>query len=218
MPKPTFSQLPDRQKRKIVRVCTRLFSQHGYAHTSLKMINRELRVADGYLYYYFDGKEDLTKWVVETGLDTLKAHFHEHVLTQNPADLFTLYRLTVLQMARFIRDFPDLYGGYFLLINEPNLPMASWLTQKVAWIDDIYSQAMEREMGSGRVRTDIDPNLVAMLLDVVNTRIQEFIFKPSLDPIGVSRMNEEELAAMVDAVIDVVRNGLKPVATPSAGS
>ncbi|MCC6156656.1 MAG: TetR/AcrR family transcriptional regulator [Deltaproteobacteria bacterium] len=210
MPKTTFGQLPDRQKKKIVRVCTRLFATHGYAHTSLKMINKDLRVADGYLYYYFDGKEDLTKWVIDRGLEIAQEHFEKHVTEKKPEGLYEFYKLAVLQGVRFIRDFPDLYGAYSQLVNEPNLPLADWLAEKIAWIDGYYREAIDREVEQGRVRSDLPPNLVVMLLDVVNTRIQEFVFRPELDPLGVASMEEDALAELVDKLIAVFRRGLRP--------
>lgn len=210
MPKTTFGQLPDRQRKKIVKVCTRLFATHGYAHTSLKMINKDLRVADGYLYYYFDGKEDLTKWVFDRGLEIAQEHFDRHVIEKKPEGLYEFYRLAVLQGVRFIRDYPDLYGAYSQLVNEPNLPLADWLAQKISWIDGYYREAILREIEQGRVRSDLPPDLVVMLFDVVNTRIQEFVFRPELDPIGVSSMDEAALSALVDKLIAVFRRGLRP--------
>lgn len=208
MPKKPYEQLSKKQKDKIARVCFRQLARHGYANTSIKMITRQLKVADGYLYYYFDGKEDLAGWIIDRGMDSWIDHHNQCLAKEKPRDLFELFKASVLQMARFIHEQRDVYVTYFQLVNEPHFPLTDYLTKRISWIDDIYKQAIEDEIASGNIRSDVMPELVAMLLDVVNTRIQEFIYNPALDPIGVSEMDEEALSELVDSLISVFKNGL----------
>jgi len=208
MPKKPFDQLANRQKKKIMRVCTELLAGNGYNNTSVKMITRRLRVADGYLHYYFEGKEDLIKWTIETGLDKWIEHFKKHVENKKPQDVFELLRMTVFQMIRFTKDHRDLLAAYMTLVNEPNLPLADYLAEKISWIDRLFIEKIAEEADQGNLRNDLPPVLVAMVMDTISTRIQEFVWNPSLDPIGISKMTEKEVAQLLDQLLSMLREGM----------
>jgi len=208
MPKPPFEQLSNRKKRAIYKTCLELFAQHGYANTSLKMINKRLRVADGYLYYYFNGKEDIAQWAIEIGLAKWKEDYQDNVAKQRPTDLFSLYKLSIIQMARFVRENPELFGAYVLLANEPEFPLAGWMNHQANWIDESYEQTIRQDIAAGKLRNDIPPAMIAMVLAVINTRVQELVFKPMLDLTGISSLSDENLEAMVGKIVSIIERGL----------
>jgi len=208
MPKPPFEQLSNRKKRAIYKTCLELFSQHGYANTSLKMINKRLHVADGYLYYYFNGKEDLTRWVIEIGLAKWKEDYQDNVTRQRPNDLFALYKLSIVQMVHFVRENHDLFGAYVQLSNEPDFPLAEWMNQEANWIDEIYEQAIREDIANRKLRGDVPPTMIAMLLAVINTRVQELVFKPALDLTGISGLKDNELEEMIGKIVSIIEHGL----------
>ncbi|MDP8222531.1 MAG: TetR/AcrR family transcriptional regulator [Candidatus Lernaella stagnicola] len=209
MPRKPFEQLSARQKTKIYKVCLELFAANGYNHTSVKMITSRLKVADGYLHYYFKGKEDLAMWAIEIALDDWKAHFEKHVGEKNPEDIYSLFKMSVLQMIRFTHDHREAFAAYMRLVNEPNFPLAEFLAERITWIDKRYLDAIEKEIDAGRLRSDLPPTLVAFLIDVLNTRIQEFFYNAALDPIGISQMDDHEINRWLDTLLSVVRNGIR---------
>ena len=208
MPKQPFEQLSKRQRNAIFRVCCELFAQNGYDHTSVKMITRRLRVADGYLYYYFEGKQDLAKWVIAKGNKLWYDHFQAHVMSKNPADVFELFRMLVTHMIQFIQDYRELYGAYHKLINEPNFPLAPYLIEQISWIDRVFQETVEQGIRNGLLRSDIPPIFIVMALDLFNTRLQEFFYNPGLDPIGISSMSDTEIDGILTKTISLLRDGL----------
>ena len=209
MPKKPFEQLPDRKRKAIFKVCCELFSQNGYSNTSMKMITRRLRVADGFLYYYFDGKIDIARWIIFTGTKIWHEHYQSYVETKNPGGLFDLFKLSVFQMLLFSREHPEIYGAYTQMVNEPKFPLASYLVEQISWIDHIYIGKIEKEMSQGHMRSDVPADLIAMLLDIVNTRLQEFAYNPKLDPIGVSSMDEKQLDVLMNQLVSLLRQGVE---------
>lgn len=210
MPKEPFANLPERRKRVIAQACFTLFAEHGYSRTSMKKLTRRLRVADGYLYYYFNGKEDLTRWVIETGLKQWFEHFQTNVEDKQPENLFEFFKLSILQMIRFTKENKDLFGTYLQLLNEPDFPLSAWLHKKVAWIDTQYLQAIQMEIRKENLRPDIPPYLITMVLDVVNTRVQQCFWNPALDPIGLTELSDSELDKLVDKLVSMLCDGLRP--------
>jgi hypothetical protein len=146
--------------------------------------------------------------MLERGLAVWKDHFDRHVRAKHPQGLFDLFKLSVLHMARFIREERDLFGAYAKFINEPGFPMAERIVEGGSWIDEVYRDAVEAEIRGGALRPDLSPQLCAMVLDVVNTRIQEFVFNPKLDPVGVSGMDDDQMSEFVDNLVGLFRNGM----------
>jgi AcrR family transcriptional regulator len=217
MPKKPFQQLASRQKTRIYRACLELLAAHGFRHTTIKMMTRRLKVADGYLHYYFDGKEDLVRWTIERGMDEWLAHFRKHVEAKAPDDIFELFRITILQQIRFTRDRRDVFAAYMTVVNEPDFPLAAFLFDRIGVIDRIYLRAIERELARGTLRRDAPPELIAAIFDVMITRFQEFAWSADYDPLGVSTASEPEVERLIDQLVTLLRDGIAPPrAAPSA--
>jgi AcrR family transcriptional regulator len=208
MPKKPFAQLSEADRKKLLRILLKLFAHHGYAGTSIKMITRQLRVADGYLYYYFKGKEDIARWVIDEGFGLWRENFDIKVDQQEDDDLYRLFKEAIVATAGFIRKHPDLYGTYNRFVNDPHFPLAKYLAERASWIDGVYLKALTREAEAGRLKKGVPPEMAAMLFDLVINRVWEFLYNPTIDPIGASKMDEEQLAGLADTLIAIFKNGL----------
>ncbi|MDP8222571.1 MAG: TetR/AcrR family transcriptional regulator [Candidatus Lernaella stagnicola] len=208
MPKPPLAHLSARERRRIQRICFALFARHGYDHTSMKMITGSLKVADGYLYYYFEGKLDLVHWLIDVGLEKWSSGLRKNLEEQAPEDVYELFKLTLVQTVRFIRKNRDLFGMYFKFINDPDFPLILYLGERVAELDSNYVDHIRRGMQNGRFRSDICPDTAGMVFDVVAVRIHNFVFNPALDPLGVATMNDDDLEKLVEKFVTVFDKGI----------
>jgi AcrR family transcriptional regulator len=59
-------------KRKIFETSIELFAKKGYEATSIDEITAVVGVAKGTLYYHFNSKEDIFRYLIEQGMDLLK--------------------------------------------------------------------------------------------------------------------------------------------------
>src|SRR3954465_3398213 len=62
-----------RAREQILEAATRLFSQKGYAGTTMRDIAKAVGVLPGSLYAHIDGKETLLLEIVESGIDRFLA-------------------------------------------------------------------------------------------------------------------------------------------------
>ncbi|MCB9479930.1 MAG: TetR/AcrR family transcriptional regulator [Deltaproteobacteria bacterium] len=210
MPKKTFEKLSERQQNKILKVCLGQFAKYGYDNTSIKTITSRLRVADGYLYYYFDGKEDIVKWVIDWGIGKWIEEYRAHLDATGPVDMYDNFKQAIIYMANFIQNNRDLYGFYFQLIHDPNFVHRDYLAMRIQDLDYNYEPAIDEKKANGVIRSDLPSDTIAMLFDVVATRLHQFIHIPKEDPVGVSQMNEEELGRFVDQIVSIFRYGIEP--------
>jgi AcrR family transcriptional regulator len=79
MPMPrTAEQLEhirEASRERILSGALRLFAQHGYAATSVRMIAHEAGISLGLLYNYYDGKEALLRAIFEQSMRDVQASF-----------------------------------------------------------------------------------------------------------------------------------------------
>lgn len=62
-------------RERIVASALRLFGEHGYAATSVRLIAEDAGVAQGLLYNYFAGKEGLLRAIFERGVAQVASSF-----------------------------------------------------------------------------------------------------------------------------------------------
>ena len=62
---------PEERRAEIVETADRLFREHGYANCSVEMIIREIGVAKGTFYYYFNSKPDILQAIVDKTLGNI---------------------------------------------------------------------------------------------------------------------------------------------------
>jgi AcrR family transcriptional regulator len=219
MPKPTFAQLSSKQKKRIYSVCLKLLAANGCRRTTIKAITRRLKVADGYLHYYFTGKDDLIKWAMDVGIEQWMEHCTRCLADNRPDDLVELVKLIVLQQIRFARAHGDIFAAYLSLINERNFPHLDYLLEKISWTDNLFAAAIADAIRGGSVRADAPPELVAMIVDLVATRMQEFAWDPNYDPLGIGKMDEPQIVRLLDQLMGLLRDGFGPrdPALPAVG-
>lgn len=65
MPKNPYFNLEPAKQEEIRKVCLEEFVEHGYRNASTNRIVSRLEIAKGSLFYYFEGKEDIYRYLLE---------------------------------------------------------------------------------------------------------------------------------------------------------
>jgi AcrR family transcriptional regulator len=73
MPRPTWDNLEEHRRERVVHAAMAEFGRRGYSGASLNVIAREAGVAKGSLFQYFDDKFDFFAYVAEQTSQTIYA-------------------------------------------------------------------------------------------------------------------------------------------------
>lgn len=90
MPQETFLKLPQEKKEKIIRAAKEEFSRVPIEEVSIKKIAENAAIARGSFYQYFEDKEDLLLYILDSQIQTMK-EILEKSLSKTNGDLFGLY-------------------------------------------------------------------------------------------------------------------------------
>ena len=73
MPKETFYRLPDEKRERIMAAAEREFLENSFEAASINRIIKEAAIPRGSFYQYFESKEDLLKYILNSKAKNLEA-------------------------------------------------------------------------------------------------------------------------------------------------
>ena len=166
MPEPRESQHLDsalQTRERILNTAARLFSEHGYDHTSLSHVARDAQVSKALILWHFDSKEKLLGAALGRTLESYSIDVNDLAGLDEPARI----ALLIDQFHRFIRD--NVYSVRFLL--SLVLRVQKQPDEIVSQINDLYrvfrcllADIIESGRQNGRFRADVHPQLDASLI------------------------------------------------------
>lgn len=88
MPKPTWVNLDERRRQRVLHAAMAEFGAHGYSGGSLNVIAREADVSKGSLFQYFEDKFDFFAHVAEQTSIEIYAAMAPHLVPAPPGESF----------------------------------------------------------------------------------------------------------------------------------
>ncbi len=160
---PTGERAPARTRERILRAAIALFSRGGYDGVSVDAIVARAGVNKRMVYHYFSNKNGLYTAALESVFGRL-AGVEAEVFSDDPQPEVALERI-VSAYFHFLRDTPEfvslllwenLQGGRHLKALPAAVTKAPLL--------EALGRSIERGMAAGRIRSDLDPRQMLILL------------------------------------------------------
>jgi AcrR family transcriptional regulator len=125
-PQPRSSR-GEQTRELILATALRLFREHGYDATTMRVIAREAGVSVGNAYYYFDSKEHL----IQAFYGTLVS---QHLELARPRlagerELATRLRIAVRAHLELIQPYHAFAGGFFKTAADPTSPLSPFSSE-----------------------------------------------------------------------------------------
>ncbi|MCM1486126.1 MAG: TetR/AcrR family transcriptional regulator, partial [Faecalibacterium sp.] len=169
--KPTFDNIPQEKRNKILSVAVSEFATKGFENANINTIAKKAEVSVGSLYKYFATKTDLFLTSVNYGVDSLEKILGS-VISSDEDIMIKLEKL-VRAAIEFSRKNCVLIKLYNEFTTESNAELGSRLAQKMETITaQAYKHAIIQGQVAGDIRTDIDPGMAAFLVDNMLTNVQ----------------------------------------------
>ncbi len=169
--KPAFNNLPSEKRERILRIAQHEFANNGFENTSIQQIAKKSDISVGSVYKYFENKEMLFTYIVQSGLSLLE----ETLLELAPAeeDILIKAEKIIRSLLKFSRREPELIKLYCSLTTSGNSEFLNGLSQRIEAVSaSIYTQTIAIAQETGEVRKDVNPAFFAYLLDNVFMMLQ----------------------------------------------
>lgn len=229
MPKPTFLNLPDEKRNRIVELALEEFSTHPYRQASLSRIVARAGIAKGSMYQYFENKLDLYQWLVTEELERRREEWLDQHAQATPAEvvsrpedskLFVALERMVSSRVGFMLAHPRLArlaaSAMEPTVDEELRELHESLRREQ--VDDLVGRIREAQ-AVGEIRSDVEIRSLAHFIDALVVRGTT---NALLDRLGLevheflaghhATSSAEEWRGLVNQALDLIRNGIRHVA------
>jgi TetR/AcrR family fatty acid metabolism transcriptional regulator len=199
-PSPITAEVPRPQSKRerILRAATDVFAQSGYFNAKVSEIARAAGVADGTIYLYFDGKEDLLTSIFRDHTRNYLQSLERDVANVNRAEervrIAIRHHLETLGRDRSLAIVAQVELRHSLKF------MTLLSHQEIADYLNILRKIVEQGQADGAFRRNLHPQLVAKaVFGIVDEMVTSWILSEK----------DYSLADQADEVADLVINGLR---------
>lgn len=181
------------RRAQILQAAEKVFGTRGYADTSVADITRAAQTAQGTLYIYFKGKEEIFAELVEE-----MGHLTREVISQSVADAKTRLdaeRRGLEAFLRFVAERPELYR----IVEEAQFVDPDAYKAYFSGFARAYQQHLEWSVDAGQIRPGNCEIRAWALMGLAKTLGERFVLWDRTVPI-------EEVVAQA---FDMIENGLR---------
>lgn len=164
MPKDTFHKLNSTKKEKLTQAFLYEFSHKTYDEASITSVVKQLGIAKGSIYQYFDDKLDLFLYLKEI-CEKVKLEYIMHVNRDKHANFWSYFRELYIEGVKFDQDHPLKSRFLYNVSNNAHSPvlkdlMDTWM--KTAHM--VMKSMIQREIDAGHFRDDVNPDIMTRFL------------------------------------------------------
>jgi AcrR family transcriptional regulator len=198
-----------RTRQQILDLSLRLFSQRGFASTTVRDIARNAGITDAAIYYHFNSKRELMEALVEERGFISSIQQLESVSADYPL------RQTLIIMARIAINLMVENDGFLRLILLESLVGDEVASQQYRRLVDLWQQslasALRRYVEKGQLKGD-SPEAVArhIISLILAAFVEEALLGRHRTPGDDSQGRHEALATFVTTSIDHILPSLRP--------
>jgi AcrR family transcriptional regulator len=190
-------------KKQILDTAEELFSDKGYAATSIRRIADQSGVNPALVHYYFGQKKSLLQSVLDRALEPMSLAIAE--MKDSPEASPDVIADLLISMAAEHPNIPR------LLIREVFLPggeMQQYFTERMApRLGGALPALLNREKSAGRLHQDSDPAISAMLILAVS--MFPFIARTLAEPVLGINYDEDGINLLKQQVTQLLDRGMK---------
>jgi AcrR family transcriptional regulator len=202
---PRFERRKDARPGEILDAALDLFVERGFAATRLDDVAQRAGVSKGTVYLYFDGKEELFKAVVRSGM-VRAIEEAEQIVAGFEGSSAELLRALVAGWWQHIGS-TKLSGIPKLMISEAqNFPELArfYYAEVIERGSRLFQLSIERGIARGEFRrVNVDHTVRAIVSPLIMRTILQHSFLPCAGP------EDFDVPAYFASMVDLVLNGLR---------
>jgi TetR/AcrR family fatty acid metabolism transcriptional regulator len=185
------------KRERILRAAVDVFAEFGYFNAKVAHIAKTAGVADGTIYLYFDGKEDLLITIFRELTRNYLHSLEQHLANVNRAD--ERLRIAVRHHLENLGRDRALAVVFQVELRHSLKFMSLFSQQEVADYLNVIRKIVEQGQTEGTFRRNVHPQLVAKsVFGVLDEMVTSWILSDK----------EYDLAAQAEQVADLILTGL----------
>lgn len=171
----TFKNLSTDRQEEIIAVCLEEFALHEYQTASLSTIVTKLKLAKGSFYRYFENKQTLYFFLLDHCTE-VRLRNDKSFINKKTTDVFELMLQHFEAKILFDKLFP-LESAFLqnVLEERNNNELGNIKLKSKSRILTIIKDLVKSQVGNGKLRQDIDIDIISFLILQAQISIVDFI-------------------------------------------
>ncbi len=204
MPTNTFFNLTKEKKERVINAALDEFADKGYTNASITNIVNKAEIAKGSFYQYFEGKDDLYKYILKKAVDKEIKYIEKELESFDGEDFFDYWRRLNIAGIKYTRENKKLAKIAADIANEKNGKIYQSVIEKYKGFgEEIFETLLKDAVKSGEVRKDINIEYTAHLLYKASFFITDYFYENQ----DLNQLNE--FIPLIDNVINIIEHGIK---------
>jgi TetR/AcrR family transcriptional regulator len=195
-------------RQRLLEAAIKLAGERGFQAIGVRQIARAAGVTPGMISYYFGGKQGLYEAMIDSIYQRLLAGMRVFLAEPGAEGADPIGRLVALQ----IGTLADTPWGPPLIAREVlarESPLRRFFAERIASGPGVLiPQMLRREMAAGRIRNDLDPQL--LMLSIVGMGMFAYLMHPVIGPALGYELDDEFRDRMIAHVRALLARGLAP--------
>nr|WP_307991284.1 TetR/AcrR family transcriptional regulator [uncultured Niameybacter sp.] len=176
MPKQTFDNLQEDKKQRIIQSALVEFIDKGYEKGNIEVIAKSAGVSKGSMYQYFINKKDLYIYLVEYVIKLTQDAIKKYMNEENVTDIYDLF----YEGNKALWPVMNQYINESLFVERAQEEADLEIRQAIKDLSGVYTQHMyipiiEEQKRAGKIRTDIDSEMILLYLEGVSIRFKRHV-------------------------------------------
>ena len=217
MPLQTFQNLDKKRQEEIRQVAYKEFAMHDYNNASVTTIVKELGLAKGSFYRYFENKLDLYSYLLEHATQ-LRMNSVNSLVKSEKVDFFNILTENFRDKIEFDIEHPlESIFTYKVLLetNNPEIqPIIINLKQEIFKYVEILLEEFKK---AGSIRQDVDIQLTAFSIYQIQVGIFDYLthykgvdFAQNIkEGRTIFSIEKKEIMKVVEGMVELLKSGIK---------
>lgn len=214
MPYPTFFNLPEEKRQKILECAVDEFARYDYDSASISRIVARAGIAKGSLYQYFEDKSDLHRYLLGLALQK-KAEMMAGVRASEAGEsIFAILRRMFREMANYEILYPRFAKiGYRAIYGKSPLPGETVAQARLGTVK-YFQDLVELGKQQGEIRPETDSAAAAYIFTAALGELGGYLAtRAGVDPLQFVQVGGNPLQALgveriYDQIITILQFGM----------
>jgi len=209
-PLKTFLNLPVSKQEKITLAAVREFGEKGYRSASINAMVKELGIAKGSIYQYFEDKSSLFLYVFADSMEKVKQYLKNVRSATVDQPVSDRLKKTLEAGVCFIEENPSVYRLYVTFLNDESMPMRQELLSALRLYSLEYIVSLlEFARDKGELKPETDLAKAGFIIDAVMDRFLLSRTEPhAACTTGIYSADKADVMQWIEQIVDMICRGI----------
>jgi AcrR family transcriptional regulator len=210
MPKPTFLNLPEEKREKIISAAVDEFADYGFESASINRIVANSGIAKGSFYQYFENKMDVFMHLLSVIEQEKMDYFQGKHPPSNHLDTFEYFRWMIKTGMEFNTKHPLLTQAISRVLFGEGMYYGHTFSDLRDRSAKALRYMIEQAMKNGEVDPSVDVDLAVMIMETWSNAISSYIINEGMKQKDIMKwVRSAKTQEKIDKLLYVMEYGLR---------